>query len=158
MQTRDAAAILAVLNPIIEARSYTVLDTVFTLDEERAFIDAFPTRGVFHVAEGEGGDVVGFQTVEPFATYTHAFDHVGVIGTYVRLDCRREGVGRALFDATFAAARALGYEKLFTFIRKDNSGARAAYGARGFREIGVASRQAKVDGVYIDEIMVEAFL
>lgn len=153
----DAAAILAVLNPVIEARRHTVLDTPFTLEEERAFIEAFPARGVFHVAE-EDGHLVGFQTVEPFATYTRAFDHVGVIGTFVRLDRRRQGVGRALFDATFAAVRELAYEKLFTFIRADNPAARAAYGAQGFREIGVASRHAKIDGAYIDEIMVEHWL
>ena len=155
----DAAAILTVLNPIIEARCHTVLDTPFTLAEERAFIEAFPECGVFHVAErGAEGEIVGFQDVEPFATYTHAFDHVGVIGTFVRLDCRRQGVGRALFDATFDAARDLGYEKLFTFIRSDNDAALSAYGSQGFREIGVASRHAKIDGVHIDEIMVEMFL
>ncbi|MBT3270759.1 GNAT family N-acetyltransferase [Candidatus Poribacteria bacterium] len=155
----DAAAMLAVLNPIIEARCYTVLDAPFTLAEQRAFIEAFPKRGVFHVAErGDDGEVVGFQDVEPFASYTHAFDHVGVIGTFVRLDCLREGVGRALFASTFAAARDLGYEKLFTFIRADNLAARAAYASQGFREIGVASRHAKIDGAYVDEIMVELFL
>ena len=63
-----------------------------------------------------------------------------------------------MFDATFAAARDLGYEKLFTFIRADNAAARAAYGSQGFREIGVESRHAKIDGAYIDEIMVEMFL
>ena len=112
-RVEDASAILTVLNPIIEERCHTVLDTPFTLAEERAFIEAFPGRGVFHVAElGSDGEIVGFQNVEPFAAYTHAFDHVGVVGTFVRLDCRRQGVGRALFDATFAAARDLGYEKL----------------------------------------------
>ena len=159
---QDAAAVLDILNPIIQARCYTVLDAPFTLDQEQAFIQAFPDRGVFHVAEdvAQDGqrDTVGFQTVEPFADYTHAFDHVGVIGTFVRLECRRQGVGRALFAATFEVARASGYEKLFTFIREDNQAARAAYQAQGFREIGVASRHAKIDGRYVDEIMVELFL
>ena len=153
----DAESLLAVLNPIIEARCYTVLDTPFTLDEERAFVATFPTRGVLHVAEC-GAEVVGVQSVEPFADYTHAFDHVGVIGTFVRLDMRRQGVGRALFVATLAAARGLGYEKLSTFIRADNPAALAAYASQGFRRIGVASRHAKVDGRYIDEVMVERWL
>jgi L-amino acid N-acyltransferase YncA len=134
----DAAGLLEVLNPIIETRRYTVLDTPFTPDQERAFVAAFPACGVLHVAE-RGAEVVGFQSVEPFADPTHAFDHVGVIGTFVRLDMRRQGVGRALFAATLAAARGLGYEKLSTFIRADNPAALAAYGAQGFRTIGVAS-------------------
>ena len=155
--TVDAPGLLAVLNPIIEARCYTVLDTPFTLEEERAFVASFPARGVFHVAE-RAGEIVGFQSVEPFADYTRAFDHVGVIGTFVRLDARRQGVGRELFRATLNAARESGYEKLSTFIRADNSAALAAYGGQGFRRIGVAARHAKIDGVYIDEVLVERAL
>ena len=38
-----------------------------------------------HVATRGGDDpIVGFQTLEPFAAYTRAFDHVAVIGTYGR--------------------------------------------------------------------------
>jgi ribosomal protein S18 acetylase RimI-like enzyme len=36
--------------------------------------------------------------MEPFATYTQAFAHVGVLGTYVAPDCRRQGVARHLID------------------------------------------------------------
>jgi len=71
---------------------------------------------------------------------------------------RRQGVAAALFAATFAAARAKGYEKLFTYIRADNSAALAAYEAQGFRIVGVAERHLRVADRYIDEIVVERFL
>lgn len=64
----DAEAIVAILNPIIAARIYTVFDTPFTADAERDFIRGFPARGVFHVAVAVQGEVVGFQNMEPFAT------------------------------------------------------------------------------------------
>ncbi len=124
---------------------------------DQSALSSFPSRGVLHVAERDG-EIVGFQSVEPFASYTRAFDHVGVIGTFVRLDTRRQGVGRALFAATLTAVREMGYEKLSTFIRADNPAARGAYAAQGFREIGVAARHAKIDGVYIDEVLVERAL
>src|SRR5436305_229261 len=90
----DAEAIVGILNPIIEVRVYTALDTPVTVEAERNFISEFPETGIFHVAIQSDGKVVGFQNVAPFASYTHAFDHVGVMGTYVNLHLRRRGVAR----------------------------------------------------------------
>ena len=154
----DAEAVAGILNPIIAARIYTALDTPVTVEEERRFIARFPRRGVFHAAIAADGRLVGIQNVEPFASYTHAFDHVGVIGTYVDLQCRRRGIASRLFDATFAAARGKGFEKLFAFVRADNPAALAAYLRHGFGSIGTARRHARIDGRYIDEIMIEKLL
>ena len=96
--------------------------------------------------------------MEPFATYTRAFDHVGVMGTYVDLSCRRQGIGRRLFEATFEAARRKHYEKLFTYIRADNAAALQAYIGQGFAIVGRARRHAKVRDTHIDEIIVERLL
>ena len=121
----DAAGIVAVMNPIIAARCYTV------------------------------NRIVGLQTVSPFADFTHAFDHVGVIGTFVDLSRRRQGIARRLFGATFDAASRKGYEKFFSYVRADNEAALHTYLSRGFRIAGTAERQAKIDGRYIDEIVIE---
>ncbi len=158
-QPNDAEAILRVFNPIIEAGFYTAFDTPFTVEAERDFIVNFPKRGVFHVAvRADGGRVGGFQNVEPFANYTRAFDHVGVIGTFVDLDCRRMGVASKLFEATFTAARLKDFEKLFAFVRGDNPAALATYQKQGFQIIGTAHRQARINGKYVDEILIEKFL
>jgi L-amino acid N-acyltransferase YncA len=155
----DAGAIVSIINPIIEAGIYTAFDTPFSVEAERDYILNLPQRGIFHVAIGRQEEmIVGFQSMEPFATYTHAFDHVGVLGTYVDLSYRRQGIATRLFVATFEAARLKGYEKIFTFVRADNQGALATYLNRGFYTVGVAQKQAKVNGKYIDEIIVERFL
>jgi L-amino acid N-acyltransferase YncA len=159
VQPEDANAIVGIFNPIIEAGIYTVFDAPFTVEAEREYIAGFPTRGVFHVAvRQEDQKVVGFQSMEPFATYTRAFDHVGVVGTYVDLAERRQGIAGQLFAATFEAARKKGYEKLFTFIRGDNPAALATYQRQGFQIVGTAQRQAKINDRYVDEIVVEKFL
>jgi L-amino acid N-acyltransferase YncA len=155
----DAQGIVDVLNPIIEARTYTALDAPYTADAERDYIRDFPTRGVFLVAVSQTDQaIVGFQSMEPFASYTHAFDHVGVLGTYVDLRCRRQGIATRLFEATFAAAIGKGYEKIFTFVRSDNAAALATYLAQGFRTVGTARNHAKIDSEYVDEIIIEKFL
>ena len=155
----DAEAIVGILNSIIEARVFTVFDTPFSLEAERDFIVNFPGRGVFLVAIRRSDQkLVGFQSMEPFASYTHAFDHVGGLGTYVDLQLRRQGVARQLFHATFEAARRKGYEKIFTFVRADNPAALETYLGQGFRVIGTAHRHAKIDGRYVDEVLIEKFL
>ena len=77
----DAEGIVAILNPIIEAGVYTVIDGPLTASAERDFIRTCVPRGVFHVAIDAGdGALVGFQIAQPIATYTHAFDHVCDMG------------------------------------------------------------------------------
>lgn len=155
----DAGQLVDILNPIIEAGIYSALDTTYSVEEEIAFIRAFPARGVFLVAiRAEDDRVVGMQSLEPFASCTHAFDHVGVIGTYVALDARRSGIAHRLFETMFERARAKQYEKIFTYVRADNEAGLAAYLGQGFRVVGTAERHAKIRGQYIDEIMIERFL
>ena len=159
VRTEDAERIAAILNPIIAAGCYTALDTPVTTEQEREFIRSFPERGTFLAAvDTTTGRIVGVQNVSPFAGYTHAFDHVGVIGTYVDLERRREGIASRLFAATFPAARAKGCEKLFSYVRADNDAALQTYLRHGFRRVGIAERQAKIHGKYIDEIVIEKLL
>jgi L-amino acid N-acyltransferase YncA len=155
----DAQGIIDILNPIIEDGRFTVLDTPFTVEAERAFIQNFPKRGIFHVAERPSdGKIVGFQSLEPFAEYTHAFDHVAIVGTYVDLTQRRQGIASRLFAATFKAAIKKGYEKIFTYVRGDNPGALKTYLSQSFQVVGTAEKQAKINGRYIDEIIIEKHL
>lgn len=143
----DAEGIIDVLNPIIKTKLYTALLTPFSIEDERRFILNFPAQGIFYVAVHDR-KIVGLQNVEPFATYTPAFDHVGVIGTYVHLEHQRQGIGKALFQATFEAARSKGYEKLFAYVRSDNATGLATYLSQGFNQIGIARKHAKINGVY----------
>jgi L-amino acid N-acyltransferase YncA len=124
----DAAGICAVMNPIIEARAYTVFDRPFTVEGEHDYIARFPARGIWNVAVRDvDGRLVGFQVFEPFATYTGALDHVATIGTFVDLSLRRHGIARALFAETLKMARAAGYEKVVAWVRADNPAALATY-------------------------------
>ncbi|MGN2755585.1 N-acetyltransferase family protein [Aliivibrio fischeri] len=155
----DAQGITDVLNPIIIEGLYTVLDTTFTVDEEKEFIAQFPKRGVFTVVVNEDDSkIIGFQNIEPFASYTKAFDHVGIIGTFVSSGSRGQGVSKKLFQSTFEVAKAKGYEKLFAYVRGDNERALADYLKQGFEVVGVARKHAKVGDVYVDETLIEKFL
>jgi len=156
VRIEDAEGILAILNPIIAARCYTAMDTAITVGVEREFIRTFPPSGTFLVAvDAALNRIVGFQNVSPFGSFTHAFDHVGVIGTYVDLEQRRQGIATRLFAATFDAARRKGYEKFFSYVRADNEAGLQTYLRQGFRIVGKAERHAKIDGKYVDEVIIE---
>jgi len=155
----DAAGIAAVLNPIIEGGRHSLLDTPFTVEEERAYIDSLPARAFIHAAETADGRIVGFQTVEPWNTFvTGEFDHVATMGTYVDEEHRRHGVGAALAQATFAAARAIGYAKVFTDLRADNLDSLCYHLSLGFDVVGTARGHARLRGREIDVVFIEAFL
>ena len=86
------------------------------------------------VAEQEGR-VVGFQSLKrawPGNPYDVA-DGWGIIGTHIRPDVGRSGLGRRLFATTLAAAQAAGLRHIDATIGADNVPALAYYSAIGFR-------------------------
>ncbi len=155
----DAPGIAAVLNGVIRGGSPTLLDTTFSVEEERAYLEGLPARSFIHVAETPAAGIVGFQTVIPWNTFaTTAFDHVATMGTYVAATHRRRGVGAALARSSFAAALALGYEKVFTDLRADNRDSLAYHTALGFTVVGRARGHARVRGRDVDVLFIERSL
>lgn len=155
----DAEDIVHILNPIIRSGKYSALDRELTPEQEKSYIVAFPRRGTFFVIQTRpDGPILGFQSVEPFAEYTRAFDHVGVIGTYIDLGQRGKGLGKRLAQVTFQALKKRSFEKLFTYVRADNVESLAFHLALGFNIVGTAFRHAKLGSDYLDEVIMEKFL
>lgn len=87
------------------------------------------------VAEGEDGTLLGLQILKRASK-----DNVygvdvgwGIIGTHVKPDAARQGVGRALFAATHKAAIAAGLTKIDATISATNSDGISYYDAVGFQ-------------------------
>jgi L-amino acid N-acyltransferase YncA len=155
----DASAVADLLNGIIDDGSYSAFDTHFSAEDERQYIEDFDPKGFFHVAFFPDNErIVGIQTLEPFAWYTHAFDHVAQIGTFIHLDFLGKGIGTRLSEYTFPLAKQSGFEKIFTFVREDNHQSLRFHLKLGFEIIGVAKKHAKIKDRYIDEILIEKFL
>ena len=154
-----APAIVELLNPIIEAGTYSVMDTTFTVEDQIEFIRSFPARGVYHLAiVNDSLKVLGIQDVVPISPGSQVFGHVGEISTFVALDAQGQGIGRCLSQATFQTARVLGFRKIIATIRADNPGALAFYRRQGFELVGTAREHAYLGGRYVDEVLMEKFL
>jgi L-amino acid N-acyltransferase YncA len=156
---QDADGVTAVLNGAILGGSPTILDTPFSVEEERAYIESLPERAFIHVAETPDACIVGFQAVIPWSDFaTTAHDHVATMGTFVDAAHRRQGVGATLARSSFAAAFSLGYEKVFTDLRADNQASLAYHLALGFTVVGIAHGQARVGDRDVDVLFIERFL
>ncbi len=153
----DAEGIAAVLNAVVCEGGRTIVGRTFTPAQERAFLRRLPPRMRLTVAQ-IGNVIAGFQGIEPYATYTHTMDHVASLGTFVLASVRGRGVGRSMSQATFAYARQTGFTKLVISVRADNPDAQAFYATLGFQPCGRLTRQAYVDGRYVDELLYELFL
>ncbi len=153
IRLENAEAIVNLLNPIIEAGCYTAFSSPFTVAAELEFIESFPARGSF-LGAFHDHELLGFQVVTPLSQLP-AFEHVGEIGTYVRLESQRQGIAGHLYEATFERAKAKGYEKLLAWVRADNEAGLRSYTRYGFQQVGVAKKHAKIGGRYIDEVILE---
>jgi len=151
---QDTAGVAGVLNEIIAAGRETVLTGHWTAEAERDFLQSLGPRSEVFVAE-VAGRIAAFQVIEPFVTYTSAMAHVCHVGTYVRAPYRGQGIGRQLAARTLAFAREQGYEKSVVYVLAHNQAGQAYYRSLGFETRGVLARQAKIDGVYYDELFME---
>jgi ribosomal protein S18 acetylase RimI-like enzyme len=158
---RDAQGVVNVINSVILEGGLTALYPTFTVEDEERYIRGLGSRSAIFVAEVDGRDgneIVGLQTIAPFAEYTRAMDHVAEIGTFVHSDYRRQGVGRMLFEHTLTFARQRGYEKLMLSVRAGNASGIEFYRKMGFAPKLILERQVKIGGEYDDQVLMERFI
>jgi phosphinothricin acetyltransferase len=80
------------------------------------------------------------------------------ISLYVEREWRGRGVGRQLLEALMARARELGYHKLVLAAFPWNEAGLRAYRRAGFRDVGVYREQGRLDGRWVDTIVMEKIL
>jgi L-amino acid N-acyltransferase YncA len=153
----DARTVVDLINSIVEEGELTSIYPALTVAQEEAFIAGLGPRSVIYLAE-ENDALLAMQAIEPFAPYTRAMDHVGVVATFVYHAHRGQGIGSRLLERTLDFARQQGYEKLIAYVRASNGGGQAFYRARGFLPKMVLERQVKIDGRYDDEVWMELFV
>jgi RimJ/RimL family protein N-acetyltransferase len=145
----DAAAIVALLDPIIGAGIWTAMTDPVSVDEQLDFIRTFPKRGLFLAAVMGDGRIVGIQDIVPGAD-----SDLAEISTFVAVDVHRQGIGSALVRETCRAAMDLGFERIRAVIRADNPQALRFYRKEGFRDVERAGDKviAELGGERIQEL------
>jgi L-amino acid N-acyltransferase YncA len=153
---QDAEPICQIYNQGIEDRVATLETELRTPDERREWMAARGPRNPVLVAEA-GGRVVGWGSLNPFNPRP-AYDHVADFSVYVERGWRGRGVGRALLERLVLLAREIGYHKLVLAAFPFNPGGMALYERMGFRTVGIYREQGRLDGRWVDTIVMERLL
>jgi phosphinothricin acetyltransferase len=153
----DAARICEIYNQGIRDRIATLETEERTPAERVQWLETHGPRHPVLVAEAGEAGVVGWASLNAFNP-RRAYDHVADISVYVDRDWRGRGVGRQLLDALVDRARAIGFHKLVLAAFPWNERGMRAYRRAGFRDVGVYREQGRLDGCWVDTIVMEKIL
>ena len=153
----DAAAICTIYNQGIDDRIATLETERRTPEERRAWLAARGPRHPVFVAETNGGDVIGWASLNAFNPRP-AYDGVADLSVYVERAWRGRGVGRRLLAHLVECARGLGYHKLVLAAFPFNAAGVTLYERLGFRTVGIYHEQGQLDGGWVDVIVMERLL
>ena len=152
----DAEAICTIHNEGIIDRVAT-LDTALRTPEGTR--DWLARRGPRHpviVAE-LNGSVLAWASLNVFNPRA-AYDHVADFSVYVERAWRGKGVGRQLLDHLIGLARALEYHKMVLAALASNAAGIALYSRAGFSIVGLYREHGRLDGVWVDVVIMEKLL
>ncbi len=152
----DAEAIATIYNQGIEDRIATLETELRTRDERRQWLAARSLRHPVIVAEA-GGRVVGWGSLNVFNA-RKAYEYVADFSVYIERGWRGKGVGSRLLTRLIELGRELGYHKLVLSAFPSNTGGMALYQKLGFRTVGIYKEQGKLDGKWVDTIIMEKLL
>lgn len=152
----DAGAICAIYNQGIEDRIATLETELRTPEERRQWLAARGARHPVIVAEADG-QLIGWGSLNPFNPRT-AYDHVADFSVYVERGWRGKGVGRRLLERLVELAREIGYHKMVLSTFPFNESGVALYERLGFRRVGVYREQGRLDGAWVDTLIMEKIL
>src|SRR5256712_1736754 len=152
----DAEVICRIYNQGIEDRVATLETEPRTPAERREWLAARGPRHPVLVGEIEGaiGAWGSLNRFNPRPVY----DHVADLSVYVERAWRGRGVGRVVLTALVERARTLGYHKLVLAAFPDNAAGMALYARLGFTRVGVYREQGRLDGRWVDVVVMERLL
>jgi phosphinothricin acetyltransferase len=151
----DAAVIARVYNQGIADRGATFETEPRTAADIEARLrspDALPTL----VAEVDGL-VVGWAGLSAYRPRP-CYSGIAEFSIYLDRGARGRGIGRDLLTALVDAARARGCWKLVSRIFPFNGASRALCRACGFREVGIYEKHGRLDGRWLDVVIVERLI
>ena len=125
-------------------------------EEQQAWLRAIADHYPAVVAQIDG-EIVGWTGAGPYRA-RECYRGIGEFSMYVRRDWRGQGVGDLLLAGLTSEAERLGLWKLLSRIFPFNEASRALCRKHGFREVGVYEKHARLDGRWLDVVIVERLI
>jgi len=152
----DAEAICCIYNQGIEDRLATLETELRTPDERRRWLASRGPRHPVIVAE-TNGSITGWGSLNVFNARP-AYRFVADFSVYVERQWRGKGVGRVVLTRLIELGREHNYHKLVLSAFPFNPGGMALYEKMGFRTVGIYKEQGRLDGRWVDTIVMEKLL
>ncbi|MGN7299448.1 arsinothricin resistance N-acetyltransferase ArsN1 family A [Ferdinandcohnia sp. SAFN-114] len=152
----DLESILNIYNQGIE-------DRIATLEENQKDIEYMTEwfnnhNGRFAVLLIENNDeIVGWGSLNPYSNRC-AYAGVTDLSIYIRRDYRGRGVGSLLLKEIECTAILHQFHKIVLFTFPFNNLGQGLYRKNGYREVGVFKNQGKLDGRFVDVMIMEKIL
>ena len=152
----DVAAIAEIYTQGILERIATFEAEPRTPEMMLAWLAEHDERHPVLVAE-QAGRVLGWASISSYRPRA-CYAGVGEFSIYLHRDARGQGIGKVLLSALIDEARRLGYWKLLSRVFPFNTASRRLCAALGFREVGIYEKHAKLDGRWLDVVIVERLI
>ena len=152
----DAASIAEIYNQGIEDRVATYETKRRSAEDQQAWLQAIAGHYPAVVAQIDA-EIIGWAGAGPYRD-RECYRGIGEFSMYVHRDWRRRGVGDLLLAGLISEAEWLGLWKLLSRIFPFNEASRALCRKHGFREVGVYEKHARLDGRWLDVVIVERLI
>jgi phosphinothricin acetyltransferase len=162
MLTRDAVAqdvpgILAIYNDVIATSTAVYRDEPTSLDERLAWLRGRLAKDFPVLVAVEGDEVLGFSSFGEWRDspgYRHTVEH----SVHVGPARRGAGIGRALVEALFPRALAMGKHVMIGGVDGENDASLRFHARLGFQEVARFRQVGRKFDRWLDLVFVQRFL
>jgi L-amino acid N-acyltransferase YncA len=150
----DLPAILAIYNDVVANTTAIYDERPSTLDERQTWFDGRRRQGLPVLVAELDGEVVGFSSFGEWRSrwgYRYTVEH----SVHVRADCRGRGYGRALIEALFPRAAALGMHVMIGHIDSAAAASLRLHEKLGFTMVGTFPEVARLRDGWLSLVAVQ---
>ncbi len=162
MRIRDATdadlpEILAIYNDVVATTTAIYEERASTLEERTAWFEDRRRHGLPVLVAESGGEVVGFSSFGEWRSrwgYRFTVEH----SVHIRADRRGQGFGRALIEALFPRASALGMHVMIAHIDSEATASCRLHQQLGFEPVGTFRQVARKFDRWLDLVAMQRAL
>lgn len=152
----DAKEIATIYNEAILEKGATFETELRSEEERKAWLKEHGDKYPILVADVKGR-LAGWAGVSSYRDRT-CYSGIGEFSIYVSKHFRGRGIGKILLSELIEEASRKGYWKLLSRIFVSNLVSRELCKSCGFREVGIYEKHGKLDGKWIDTVIVERLI
>ncbi|PAE40076.1 arsinothricin resistance N-acetyltransferase ArsN1 family A [Bacillus sp. 7884-1] len=152
----DLGAILNIYNQGIEDKIATLEEDQKDIKYMTEWFNNHKERFAVIVIE-DNDEIVGWASLNAYSNRS-AYAGIADLSIYIRRDYRGKGVGSLLLKEIECTAIKNDFNKIVLFTFPFNNLGQRLYKKYGYREVGVFKNQGKLDGRFVDVMIMEKIL